>query len=149
MEEFVDGYYEFFNKSLNLSEKDYREANERSKKKGLLTPEKKIKLPFHDIPGIVFFNKNSGIEMIFGYNEIIPDPKNPYYNENANHDEALNLFNSEHVGGALATYLLTNYMLPGAKFPGDEGNILMDNFDFMLRFWNPKNYHSKPGITLI
>lgn len=150
MEKFVQGYYEFFNKSLQLSKKEVKEAKERSKKKGLLIPEKKIKLPFHNLPGIVFFNKNSGIEMIFGYNNIIPDPQNPYYDKNANHNEAVNLFYSEHVGGELAAYLLKNYKLPGAKFPGEEDeNTLMDNMDFMLRFWKPKNYHSKPEITLI
>ena len=53
------------------------------------------------------------------------------------------MLESPHINGKWMHYLVSNYDLPGLEFPGLSGReLLLDNFDFMLRFWKRKRYYS-------
>lgn len=150
---FMKTFNKFYNKSLNLSKKERGKAKERVNKKGYFGDENKfiedIK-EFDDIPSIIFFNQKSGIEIIFGFNEIIPDPKNPEYNPDVDPANALNLLYSDDFSAEFINFIIEKYDLSGMKFPGEaEDPILKDNLDFMLRFLKRDNYFSKPQVTLI
>lgn len=150
VEKIIHGFYDLFNESLKLSKKEIENAQKRRKKKGFFGTGTKIDFEIDDMPGIVYFNPRSGIEILFGYNGIIPDPQNPHYEESVDRDEVLQLLYSKQCSSDLVKYLIENYHLPGIKFPGErDENILVDNLDFMLRFWKNNSYYSEPGITFI
>lgn len=99
------------------------------------------------IPGVVFCDPDSGIDLAFGYNDMIPDARNQWYMSTNTEDDpgdgTMILLESPHINGKLMHYLVSNYDLPGLEFPGLSGReLLLDNFDFMLRFWKRKRYYS-------
>jgi hypothetical protein len=98
------------------------------------------------IPGMVYCDPDLGIAMAFGYNDYVPDPGNPWYMDN-NTEEiriegTMRMLESHHISGNWMKYLASNYDLPGLEFPGLGGSeLLLDDFDFMLRFWKREAYH--------
>jgi hypothetical protein len=53
------------------------------------------------------------------------------------------MLESPHISGKWMNYLVTYYDIPGLEFPGLSGReLLLDNLDFMLRFWKRKGYYS-------
>ena len=106
------------------------------------------------IPGMIFFNRESGIQMVFGLNDLVPDPDNASYREDATMDvsnnesdtesghETMRLLYSSHISGDWMHYMVNNYDIPELDFPGEGGReLLMENLDFMLRFWKRKGYY--------
>ncbi|MFH0758999.1 MAG: hypothetical protein V2B15_17045 [Bacteroidota bacterium] len=56
----------------------------------------------------------------------------------------MRMLESPYISGNWMHYMLARYDLPGLEFPGLSGReLLMDNLDFMLRFWKRKGYHSR------
>ncbi len=101
--------------------------------------------PEEATPGMIFSDPDMGIELAFGYNGLIPDVRNPWFEEfesDGKHaDDAIMLLESDYISGKWMHYLLANYDLPGIEFPGPSGReLLMDNLDFMLRFWKREDY---------
>ena len=104
-------------------------------------PDLSIKIDdrFSDANGLVFFNPNAGIEMLFDYNHLF----NSKYANGINEEMSIFDFHELLCNGngskELLTYLL--YMTPSSivKFKEEKqgDNLLRDNFDFMLRFMNP------------
>jgi len=92
------------------------------------------------IPGMVFFNPDSGFETAFGYNELIPDPDNLWYIESDS--GAGRLLYSQYISGRWMHYLAEHYELPGLSLPGEGGEETMEkNFDFILRFRKREHYY--------
>ena len=97
------------------------------------------------IPGMVYCDPDTGIELVFGHNDLIPDPRNKWYTadntEEDLSDGTLMMLESKHISGNWIKYLVSNYNLPGLEIPGlSERDLLMDNLDFMLRFWKREGY---------
>ena len=102
--------------------------------------------PEEAITGMIFCDPDGGTELAFGYNDLISDPRNSWYVENDyggdDDEEAMMLLESVYISEKWVQYLVANYDLPGLEFPGMGGrDLLMDNLDFMLRFWKEKGYH--------
>jgi len=94
-----------------------------------------------DVPGMLFCSAVSGIHTVFGLNSCIPDEENPWYNEAEAEDDTERLLHSPYVTGEWMHYLMENYNLPVPEFPGiRETNFVVDNLDFLLRFWKRKAY---------
>lgn len=145
-------FYTKYNKSLPLSQEEKQEELKKAKEAGLLRdPVEESFHPEHEeIPGMVYFNPVAGIETAFGFNDIISDPDNPHYNRKTAHKDVLRLLYSTVISKELFHYLLHTYNLKGLEFPGPEGDkLLMDNLDFMLRFWKAESYHSSPRLNII
>ena len=153
---FIRDYLVFHNESLDIPASKKREGRER------LLKNESLKGPDRDavhgdtgpVPGMIFFNRESGIQMAFGLNDLVPDPDNASYGEDSTVDvsdnesgtesghEAMRLLYSAYISGDWMHYLVNNYDIPGLDFPGEGGReLLMDNLDFMLRFWKRKNYY--------
>ncbi len=95
-------------------------------------------------PEMVFFNPEYGFEMASEYNDLIPDPDNPWYDPELPAGECMSLLYSDSISGRWAHHMVEEYDLPGLAFPGEKGReILLENLDFMLRFWKEKYYY--PG----
>ena len=94
-----------------------------------------------DVPGMLFCSAVSGIHTVFGLNSCIPDKENPWYNEGEAEDDTERLLHSPYVTGEWMHYLMENYHLPVPEFPGiRETNFVVDNMDFLLRFWKRRAY---------
>jgi hypothetical protein len=167
--EFIRDFLLFNNEALDLPASVKEEGRDRIMeaeldRKLFLDTDPDTGVP---IPGMVFFNPDSGFETAFGYNELIPDPDNPWYtppetgqdpgsdpdDDPANDPEddtgddyegegAMRLLYSSYISGRWMHYLAEHYKLPGLDLPGEGGEELMEeNFDFILRFWKRKHYH--------
>lgn len=150
LEKFMANWNDWYTGTLNFTEKDIREAHERAVKAGLPENPGKIRLDVPDHPMVVWFNPASGIEIIFGFNEIIPDPANQFYDESADLTETLALLIAPGCSADAVKYLVKNYKLPGMRFPGDKTsrNILRD-LDFLLRFYKREDYFPTPRVSFI
>jgi hypothetical protein len=94
-----------------------------------------------DVPGMLFCSAVTGIHTVFGLNTCILDEENPWYNETEAEDDAERLLHSPYVTGEWMHHLLKNYHLPVREFPGiRETNFVVENMDFLLRFWKRKAY---------
>ena len=94
-----------------------------------------------DVPGMLFCSAVSGIHTVFGLNSCIPDKENPWYNEAEAEDDTERLLHSPYVTGEWMHHLMENYHLPVPEFPGiRETNFVVDNMDFLLRFWKRRAY---------
>jgi hypothetical protein len=103
--------------------------------------------PYRDeaIPGMIFCDPDSGIELVFGFNDMIPDARNKWYMGDDDEVEPVNesmmMLESPHISGKWMHYLVSSYDLPGLEFPGLSGReLLLDNLDFVLRFWKREKY---------
>ncbi|MBL7111150.1 MAG: DUF3843 family protein [Bacteroidales bacterium] len=149
---FALDFMEYYKRSLRISPDAEREAVKRGKKKRLPGMPDKLYLDdeVKDLPGFVFFNPESGIELAYGFNEYIPDPDNPLYDEEKSREEAIELLVSPEISRECSLYLTGIIGFGVLSFPGEEEeSILEENLDFMLRYWKSENYYTKPEITLI
>jgi hypothetical protein len=152
---FIRDFLIFHNESIDIPASEKREGMERILKHDMLKAGRSSEHgDINSVPGMIFFNRESGIQMAFGYNDLIPDPDNASYRENSTVDvpesesdpdsghEAMRLLYSSYISGDWMKYLVNNYDIPGLNFPGEGGReLLMDNLDFMMRFWKRKNYY--------
>jgi hypothetical protein len=149
---FIRDFLVFHNETLEAPAHKKRKARKILKRKDLtMSPVKNSDHSGNEpIPGMIFFNPESGIQMAFGLNDLVPDPDNPWYrgktpgNESGNvaGNETMRLLYSSYISGDWMHYMVNNYDIPGLDFPGEGGRkLLMENLDFMLRFWKRKGYY--------
>ncbi len=148
IESFYKGYIEFFNNSLKLTDKEKEEATQRARKDGFFGKENETK-NFSEISdsGLVFFNPESGVEIALAINSAFPLKNNPYYNEEDSEEQIMSLFFAEDLSKELAMFCVNNFRYELPFFKSSEGKLLLDNIDFLLRFWKRGNYFSKPSVT--
>ena len=97
----------------------------------------------------VFFNSNSGMEIYQdGVISCVPDKNNPYYA----HEEfdVCDLLTNKTLSKEFINYVLENELI-NLSISGYENpnmfNIIMENFDFLLRFYRRAHYFSEPRVT--
>ena len=86
MHSFLTKFYEFNISLLNISEKEKKESKQRLSKDGFFRHSNVHDVQFdgfEDVASMIFFNPKSGIEIIFGFNELIPDKKNQDYRKDS------------------------------------------------------------------
>ncbi len=148
IDSFVKGYVEYSNAYLNLSEKEKEEAKQRAREDGFFGKEKEAK-DFTKVSesALVFFNPKSGVEIGLAVNSAFPSTDNLFFNEEESEDHLLRLFMNEELSAELAMYCIENYGQDLPFLKSGEGNLYIENIDFLLRFWKVGNYYSKPSIT--
>ncbi len=148
IEEFYKAYFEFFNKTLNLSKKEIREANLRARREGFFATKNEPN-HFSEVSetGLVFFNKNSGCEIALAVNSAFPMPSNPYYKTEDSQGHLMRLLFDESISTELVMYCIDNCKTKLPFFSEGIGEQYLDDFDFLLRFWKRENYFTNPLIT--
>ena len=148
IESFLKDYIDYFNNSLKLSQKEKEEAKQRAREDGFFGNENETN-DFSEVSesGLVFFNPKSGAEIALGVNSAFPEKNNPFYNKNESEEHIMRLFSAEELSKELAIYCVNNFKKDLTFFKSAEGNLYLDNLDFLLRFWKRGNYFSKPTIT--
>jgi hypothetical protein len=150
IQEFLQKSMEYYNSSLNLSEKERAEARERAKKDGFFGESLKSEVDFSEDSesGLVFFNPNSGVEIATGVNKAFPLPHNPFFDENGHDDDVMHVFISKEFSTELAKYCIEQGKDKLPFFKEGLGALYLNDIDFLLRFWKSDKYHSIPQITL-
>lgn len=149
-EGFMKAYIEFFNNSLNLSEREIEESEVRVRKEGLKNPENQsFDYPEDFETGLVFFNPKSGCEMVFEVNSAFPLPSNPYFRPELSEEHIRRLLMNDSISSQLVMFCIDNCREKLPFFNAGPGQHYLGDIDFFLRFWKRDNYHTAPTITLL
>ncbi|MDF1548447.1 MAG: DUF3843 family protein, partial [Bacteroidales bacterium] len=151
IEHFLKNYTEYYNKSLNLSKKAKKEAKERAKNDNYFGGEDYKTTDFSEISesALIFFNPKSGVEIALAVNSAFPSANNPFFNEEESEDHIFRLFMAEDLSAELSMFCIDNYKSKLPFFKEKEGQIYLNDIDFLLRFWKNSNYFTKPTVTFI
>jgi hypothetical protein len=147
--EFIENYLQLFNNSLNLSEKERKESLKRARAEGFFAESQNSSLNFGEEveSGLLFFNQKSGLEIVNGLNSAFPDPQNPFFNENESEEQLMGLLVSDTVSGDLAKFCIDHYREVLSFFNNEEEAFILENIDFLLRFWKNGSYYSEIELT--
>lgn len=148
IEEFYKGYIEFFNNTLNLSEKEIKEAKQRARDDGFFGTNE-MHNDFSEVSetGLVFFNPNGGSEIALAVNSAFPMSSNPYFKEEDSEEHVMRLLMDESISTELVMYCIDNCKAKLPFFTKGVGEKYLEDIDFLLRFWKKDNYHTIPSIT--
>lgn len=148
IEEFYERYIEFFNSTLNLSEKEIREAKKRLRDDGFLGTNDTHK-DFSEVSetGLAFFNPKSGAEIALAVNSAFPMSSNPYFKVEDSENHVMRLLMDESLSTELAMYCIDNCKDKLSFFTKGVGRKYLEDIDFLLRFWKKDSYHTVPSIT--
>jgi hypothetical protein len=150
IDEFYRSYIDFYNKSLNISDKELKESQERRRKEGFFNIKNESENYFEvSETGLVFFNPKSGVEIALEVNSAFQMPNNPYFEEVLSEDHILRLLMDESISTELAMFCIDNCKTKLPFFKEGVGKLYLKDIDFLLRFWKKNNYHSKPSISFI
>lgn len=146
--DFLIGYNEYFNNSLNLSAREIEEAKQRARKEGFFGTEEKPK-DYSKVSetGLVFFNPKSGVEIALAVNSAFPLPNNPFFDAAHSEDDIMSVLISDEMSTELALFCIDNCKKELPFFGEGIGKLYLKNIDFLLRFWKRENYYAKPSIT--
>lgn len=149
MNKFVADWFVFYNeKAEEQNIKDGKtDTLKRDKAPNYSTP----KSPDDDEPRILFFNRETGVEIIMGYSHLIPDKNNPSFDKDYDPLDMVDIFTSEVIGHQLTKYLIETYNIYSMMDEDDEDTNTMfrNECDFLMRFYKPQSYHQEPTITLL
>jgi hypothetical protein len=150
LDAFTKEYVTYFNKSLNLSKKEIKEALNRTKKDGFFGGKNNENIAYDPDfeTALVFFNPKSGLEIAFEVNSAFPFKENKYFNTEDTKEHVLRLFMARELSTELTLFCVDNFKNKLSYFKTDEGKFLLKDLDFLLRFFKGSQYHSKPQITL-
>ena len=99
--------------------------------------------------GLFFFNSRSGGEMAYGINSAFPLKNNPFYIEEDSEEDLMYLLGNQFLSTELAMYCINNFKNNLPFFKKELGQIILENIDFLLRFWKKENYYSVPAISFV
>ncbi|RLD70028.1 MAG: hypothetical protein DRJ10_20805 [Bacteroidetes bacterium] len=130
----LDDYLHNFIKSYNISIGQSGKA-----------PKTKTGIKVGDIDEtvVVFFNQKTGIELAYVPNAF-PAKENSDFDKYKSNKDTFNLLTTYQISTELANYCIDNYKDKLSFFNTDFGKLILENSDFLLRFWKGRSYHSKP-----
>jgi len=151
LEGFIKDFVKYFNNSLGLSKKEEEEAKKRTREKGLLKKDNEV---FQDFEkeneiALVFFNPEKGIEIAFFIHNAFPLPHNKYYNEKESNQHVAKLLFDEGRSKELVNYCIDNCKKNLPFFNSTEGKLILEELDFLLRFWKKNYYHTTPEMSIL
>ena len=150
MHAFYEGYIDFYNASLHMSDEEIEQVHKRSKEKGYFGDEQNNEVDFTQIAdtGLVFFNPTRGAEMAFDVNHAFPLSNNPDYDVNKSEKDVRELLMSPAISAGLAKYCIDECADQLPFFATPHGAKILKDIDFLLRFWK-QGYHAAPGVTTL
>jgi len=152
MNEFLTGFIQHFNDSLNLSGEEVEQSKKRFRADGLTLENTPLDLwDASDTPetGLVFFNPKSGCEVVFGVNSAFPLPNNPYFQEELTQEHFMRLLMDPSISPEIVLVCIDHCKEKLAVLNTFPLRKFLDDIDFLLRFWKKDNYHTTPAITFI
>ena len=99
--------------------------------------------------GLVFFNPKSGVEVALGVNSAFPFPENRFFDFEESDEHIMRLLLDESMATELVMFCIDSSKDELPFFTDGQGVFLLDDIDFLLRFWKRRHYHSKPSVSYI
>ncbi len=97
--------------------------------------------------GLVFFNPKSGIELAMGVNSAFPLPSNPFLKEEDSAGEFMFLLIDDSISTELVMYCVEHCKDNITFLKEKNGQYLLENIDFVLRFFKKQRYHTTPEVS--
>ncbi len=146
--DFLDKFFAYYNEKVGLRNE---QVKGESKKPDL--PRPKISLDDLDnkkLTGVVFFNPNSGIEIGVEIASAFDLPNNPYFNIKKSEENILYVLTSDDVSTELAKFCIEQGKDKLPFFKDDPlGQLIVEEADFLIRFWKGSKYHTTPKVNLV
>jgi hypothetical protein len=98
--------------------------------------------------GFIFFNPKTGIEIITGYTSAFPMKENPYFIAAESENDIVNLILDKTISTELCLFCIEQGKKTVPFFKTNLGKLILNETDFLLRFWKGKEYESTPNITV-
>ena len=150
IDEFLKKFTEFYNTTLELSKKEIEESKKRLIQDGFLGKgSETIEFSKDEELVIVYFNPKSGIEIVFGVNSAFPLPHNPTFKIEESEKHLMTLFMDETISKELVMYCIEKCKSKLPYFNTLIAGLLLDDLDFLLRFWKNDKYHTKASVSYI
>ncbi|HAF61207.1 MAG TPA: hypothetical protein DCK95_02650 [Anaerolineaceae bacterium] len=150
--DFLDGFTQHFNDSLNLSGEEVEQSKKRFRADGLTLENTPLDLSdASDISesGLVFFNPKRGCELLFGVNSAFPLPNNPYFQDKLSQEHFLHLLMDPSISPEIVLFCINQCKKKLTVLKTSPLKEFLKDIDFLLRFWKRDNYHTTPAITFI
>lgn len=144
-EEFIKKQLEFYNQAKEKGVKKEELSKLKFNKKSKVKTDITIGIDFNKRGSkscLIFFNVEEGIEIAFDTNSAFPTKENPFFNEAESELHILRMFYDESISAELFRYCVDNYKEKLNYFNSLEGKIIVDDLDFLLRFFKKDNYYS-------
>lgn len=147
---FFETFIEYYNNSLDLSEQQKKKAIKSARAKGFLGDEtNSSKIEQTGQNATVFFNPINGLEIADNIASAFPVPNNPFYNESESEENVFGLLTSIEISAELAKYCILNFKDQLSFFKTDRGKVILEDYDFLLRFWKRGIYRNNSYMTTI
>ena len=148
IDEFIKRFIKQYEKTLQLSEREIADAEQRAKDSGFFGgDEPPVNFSEDFDSGLVFFNQNSGIEVAFEVNSAFPLPNNPYFREEDSEEHIFSLLMNEETSKELALYCIEHCQEKLPFFTKGAGKLYLADIDFLLRFWKRDAYFAQPAFS--
>lgn len=148
IEQFVNDYIEFYNKTLKLTKKEIKAIKQRTNENSFFGLNNQSQ-NFSDISetGLVFFNPKAGLEVAMAINSAFPLQSNPFFKKEESEEHLLRLLMDESLSTELVMFCIDNCKNKLLFFKHGVGKKYLEDIDFLLRFWKLDDYHTLPRIT--
>ena len=148
LNDFLNGYFDLFNKK-RAEEKKLKRNPENDAEINKAKENRKVHKGLYEAKSVVFFDRRSGIEMLYGYNDLIPDERNPFFEE-IDTDGLYDLFKEPGCSAQFVKYLVETYPeIRQSLMNSEEYEYLITDLDFILRYFKNENYFINPRITMV
>ena len=146
IEQFVNDYIEFYNKTLKLTKKEINAIKQRTNENSCFGLNNSN---FSDISetGLVFFNPKAGLEVAMAINSAFPLQSNPFFKKEESEEHLLHLLMDKSLSTELVMFCIDNCKNKLLFFKQGVGKKYLEDIDFLLRFWKLDGYYTLPRIT--
>ncbi len=148
-EDFTKDFIEYYNDSLQLTATQIEKSQDRAERAGVEKNKNIAKLNDIEERGLVFFNPKSGLELAWGITDAFPLPSNPYFDEEESEDSIMTLLTSPDLSKELLLYSMKHCKQNLKFFQDTDGKNIVEDIDFLMRFFKKEHYHSQPSISLL
>jgi len=97
---------------------------------------------------VLFFNHHAGTEMYTGLATAVKDRRNPYYKPKET-TNIQSLITDKSVSAEFVKYLMDHKMITFNRNKNYDNKIIVDNLDFLSRYFKQEEYFSEPRIEIV
>lgn len=96
---------------------------------------------------LIYFNPKKGIETVFSVNSAISLPNNPKFKEKESETDFKAVVTSSQISPEFVLFCIANGKDAIPYLKTDEGLAIVDNIDFVLRFFKKEKYFITPLVS--
>lgn len=140
VDEFMNGYFQFFNETKGFSEEEKEKAVKKYKPKYAKSEEKP------DTTMVLFHNQNSGFEVYSNVENAFSIRQNKFLDKDKIDQNFYQIFLSDYYSKEFLDYSVEVSQKKLAFF---KNKYSQEEFDFLKRFFKNARYHTKPRLTIV